>query len=941
MNMHYIMYMTKISSPEASIIAQYLPNPNIIFVFPTSVSASTWAEAALFIPCPDKPLSAIALNRFLAWDDFKSQSIKSTQKGKNSIPSVLRELFIQNFLYNNEKETENGSPLLLHLIPPNYAAEAQSFRSWLSSILPSLGHWHKKITVLQDQNDKDLDTLYRHYAAFLDAHNLFDPAWEEPPFISDGKTYVIFYPEVLSDFMEYQHLLKDSPHIKLITLSNSKDDKAPLVLQYENSRQEIRETALYIRSLIKEKKTTYDKIAISLPDSDSYGAYLQRELELYNIPFQYRLGKKLHIYGAAQVFKQIQSCITDQFSFSSLKELLLNTHLPWKEETVQNNLIRFGIQNTCICGYKENGVYKDTWKEALGKDTTAELESRFYNRLTGVLKEFTNTTSFSDIKTTWISFRDLFLDKEKFSDEDNLVLGRCITELSKLIDIENDYLQLQIEKPFDFFVTYLGTKDYLPQNTVRGVSVFPYKVVATAPFDIHIVLNASQESLTILIKQLSFLREDKRRTLELEDDNSSLAFIRLYGNQSNIETRFSCASKTFTGYTIPHNFFTVKQIPADNSQNIEDVLRYEKQWLESQQNITGPKTITSMQKKGFDTWVTRNRNKEKNSMNTILSSEISTIIDEKFRTKENKLNISQSTLKKYFTCPYMWLYERILKMEEITLDASLMEDRWLGTIYHQILSLFFQPLYNKKEKLLEVTSNKRLPEEYEKALQAATGKVIKQYQASLITKQLLETQEKAIYLTLESCLCHFLEFFHGHIILGTEKELSVEKTNYVLKGTIDLILGTGDEETDIILVDFKTGSCPSIKECIASPDDEQNLADFQFASYVTLFENNNENFCPNMEVSKAAFFSIQKREIKPIIGKIKEKQKRIIYRHGDDLVNSFDPTIQQLEKYIQQFVKDINTQQLTSLEQINYSTCRGCNYSTICRTTYKVSGESL
>ena len=99
--------------------------------------------------------------------------------------------------------------------------------------------------------------------------------------------------------------------------------------------------------------------------------------------------------------------------------------------------------------------------------------------------------------------------------------------------------------------------------------------------------------------------------------------------------------------------------------------------------------------------------------------------------------------------------------------------------------------------------------------------------------------------------------------------------------------------------------------------------------------------CPNMEVSKAAFFSIQKREIKPIIGKIKEKQKRIIYRHGDDLVNSFDPTIQQLEKYIQQFVKDINTQQLTSLEQINYSTCRGCNYSTICRTTYKVSGESL
>lgn len=941
MNMSYIIYMTKITSPEASIIAKYLQNPNIFFVFPTSVSASTWAEAALFIPCPDKPLSAIALNRFLAWDDFKSQSIKSTQKGKNSIPSVLRELFIQNFLYQNEKETEKGSPLLLHLIPPSYASEAQSFRSWLSSLLPSLGHWHKKVTTLQDQNDTDLDTLYRHYQSFLDTYNLFDPAWEEPPFISDGKTYVIFYPEVLSDFIEYQQLLKDSPHIKLITLSDAKDSEGPLVLQYENSRQEIRETALYIRSLITNKQTTYDKIAVSLPDSDSYGAYLQRELELYNIPFQYRLGKKLNVYGAAQIFKQIQRCTTDQFSFSSLKELLLNTHLPWKEENLQNNLIRFGIQNTCICGYKENGVYKDTWKEALGNDTTAELESRFYNRLSSLLKEFTNATSFSDIKTTWISFRDIFLDQDLFSEEDNLVLGRCITELSKLIDIENDYPQLQIEKPFDFFVTYLGAKDYLPQNTVRGVSIFPYKLVATAPFDVHILLNASQESLTVLFKQLSFLREDKRRTLELEDDNSSLAFIRLYANQSNIETRFSCASKTFTGYAIPHNFFAVQQIAPDNSQNPEDLLRYEKQWFESQQKIPAPQTITSMQKKGFDTWVTRNRNEEKNSISKIISSEIRNIIDEKFRTKEKKLSISQSTLKKYFTCPYMWLYERILKMEEITLDASLMEDRWLGTIYHQILSLFFQPLSNKKEKLLPLNTNKTLPEEYEKALKVATREVIAQYQASLITKQLLETQENSIYSTLESCVSHFLEIFHGHIILGTEKELSVEKPNYVLRGTIDLILVTGDEESNIVLVDFKTGTSPSLKDSIASCDDEQSLADFQFATYVTLFENNNENFCPGMEVSKAAFFSIQKREIKPIIGKIKEKQRKIIFRHGDDLGNSFDPTIQQLEKYILQFVKDIDTRQLTSMEQVSYSTCRGCNYRTICRTTYKVSGESL
>ena len=62
--------------------------------------------------------------------------------------------------------------------------------------------------------------------AFLDENNLYDSAWETPPFANEGKTYLIFFPESLSDFETYMgHEIANQ-----IKLAKEKKEKIAFIL---------------------------------------------------------------------------------------------------------------------------------------------------------------------------------------------------------------------------------------------------------------------------------------------------------------------------------------------------------------------------------------------------------------------------------------------------------------------------------------------------------------------------------------------------------------------------------------------------------------------------------------------------------------------------------------------------------------------------------------
>ena len=322
---------------------------DVFFVFPTQTAVDLWSDKIIQI----SSVTAIASERFIAWDDFKGTAVRGKEQNRRAIPSSVRKFFAQTIIRQNA-----GEPFLKNVIPVAYASSANNFSNYISSLLPSLAMWKKyfdKSSSKADEVDEDLQEIYYRYKAFLDKHSLFDPAWETPPFESNGKKYYIFFPEILSDYIEYKEILSSSKDITIVSLpEESESDRSPVSF-FSNSRQEIKNVALYLKKIHAEKNIPWNKMAVSIPDMENYRPYVERDFDLYEIPYVLRDGLALSSYGAGAFFSQLKDCLQNNFSFESLKTLLLNNRLPWLEKELNEALIDFGRENNCICSFDEKG----------------------------------------------------------------------------------------------------------------------------------------------------------------------------------------------------------------------------------------------------------------------------------------------------------------------------------------------------------------------------------------------------------------------------------------------------------------------------------------------------------------------------------------------------------------------------------------------------------
>ena len=230
------------------------------------------------------------------------------------------------------------SLLFKSLITKEFADSASAFSDWIAKILPSLKIWktyHDTFaykTIIEemkkqaekdgkdfslsanDAEDEDFETLYNEYKNFLDENDLFDPAWEQPPFKSvDEKTkYVIVYPQILEDWTQYEFLLRMAEQEKSLSFVN-----VPLASDIENSSwchfdtsvDELHNVASFLRKMHDQEKIAWTDMAVSVPNMDTYGSYLERELNLFEIPNVTRFSKMLSEHGSGKIFSQIQECV--------------------------------------------------------------------------------------------------------------------------------------------------------------------------------------------------------------------------------------------------------------------------------------------------------------------------------------------------------------------------------------------------------------------------------------------------------------------------------------------------------------------------------------------------------------------------------------------------------------------------------------------------------
>ena len=933
------------------ILLENIDKSSACFIFPTDIAASRWADHILRLKG-----GTLAMGKFIAWDIFKQNSIKSKVQNKKSVPSALRKIFVSRLIMENAENIRLGKePVFTALIREKWAERAGHFTSWITGILPQLGRWLDKMTETDDI-DKDLLALARRYAEFLDANGLFEPAWEIPPFNDEGKECFIFFPESLSDYGEYAAILASSRNVKTISASSSENLPGDTFF-YANARGEIAEAALYIRALHEKQGIKWDSIAVCSGDAEYYEPYILREFSNRNIPYVKRVSKPLADYPAGGFFRSVIECVSRNFAFQALTALTLNRNLPWKDTESINKLTEFGIKNNCVCSWTEEfdgkeqviNVWEDAFKHPYGGFDPETFA--FFSDLRRRLSSLRFAESFSLARKQYFIFRERFFDMENCPLETDLILSRCVAELTRLCEIEKDFPAETVPDPFLFFAEYLKDINYLERTKNSGVNILPYKAAAAAPFDCHITLGAAQDNLSIVHSKFDFLPKKKREKLGVFDEDASAAFINLHRFNSLKISAFFCGERAFSGFSIPH--FKIKA-PLKPKERYAPLPGFEEKFAPdyyAAEKFPEQKTdfLYANQINGFFNW--NDRQKQAAGNGTYANKVLLQLIREKFAGNpkfDGKYSVSQASLEKYFQCSLKWLFERALNLENIQIDASLMEKNMAGDLYHAALNLFFTGL--KEKPLLKPVVSDRglsLPNEYRALLERGVDAIFSGFPTlpgndgktlmSSLTSRLLRAEKKQFQFNLENCLSRFLAIFAGCHIKGCEIPYKAERNSYFLNGDVDCLL-EDKAEKKYIIVDFKLKNAPKRADCVN--DGENGLSNFQFPMYITLAEENEK-----IKISTALFYSIVKKKAEVIIGSVEDEltQTTIPKKEEDRVTRDSETCGQILMEFrdkAEQFAREIGTCGFTVFES-KYGECGKCDYHRICRAAYVINRETI
>ncbi len=943
-------------------LQENIKNQNSVFVFPTEIAATMWADRATLIT----DCSAVAMERFLAWDKFKGEAVRSENQNKNSIPSMMRFIFASNLIAENSE-----NPFFKSLISPDFAKCYGGFTNWIVLILPKLGLWKEyfdKSDGTKDDEDKDLLILYEKYSSFLNKFNFFDPAWEKPPFKNNGKHYFVFFPEINSDWEEYKKILESSKEfITLINVPSDNENIEGEVKFFKNARIEIKNIASVVRKMHEENKIEWQAMAVSVPDMDLYGPYIDREFDLLEIPHVARFSRPLSKTSVGNFFTQIQECNNSKNSFDSIKNLLLNNELPWKDGQIIQKLISFGMENHCICSFvdSEKNELKDIWIESFADSQFKDFEvENFYKKLNLHLKKFARAQNFADVRKAYFAFRNNFFEMTNCSEKSDNILSRCIATLGEMIDLEQNF-NCTVPSPFNFFVEQLGKTKYLEQAKNGGVQIYQYKNAACAPFDCHFIVDSSQSSLSVLYKDFSFLNENKRRKLLNRDEtNVSDKFVQLYQlNSLKNAAYFTCSERTLDGYSQPVSYLKVnnllketdeEKLFPDNSYNAE------RNWFYGESDVEFPAKVTETQSDSFKNWFNLQKKQDFESQNACrIVNELGLKKDENGKTEP--VFVSASLLKKFYDCPRKWLFDsKNLKLKEKDDVAVLIDQYASGNLYHKIMEIYCQTLLQNKmpiEIFIDEDDTKKLDEKYIEILKNAIDEAIVfegtgNEKNCYLKKELLKTTKKSIYDTIYQFVVYFSTIFNNCDVIKTEGKLNYtdNELNYVFTGRLDCLLQCR-KSVQYFLVDFKNSKTAipadnlyfdeenyeEQKKAVGAeiPLEEQDLMDFQIPAYVFLLEKQE-----NIRIKNAAFIPFKLdagSKIVPVFGEAiasrSAETKKEIPDYDEFMVN-----VSKMKECVKNYVQKIQTGDFSLNPGVqNFEKCISCDFNSICRKTFNVS----
>jgi ATP-dependent helicase/DNAse subunit B len=297
------------------------------------------------------------------------------------------------------------------------------------------------------------------------------------------------------------------------------------------------------------------------------------------------------------------------------------------------------------------------------------------------------------------------------------------------------------------------------------------------------------------------------------------------------------------------------------------------------------------------------------------------ILKDAIPAKDGYLTVTPTAdLNVFYDCSIKWLYQRLFKAEEFSLEASLLDDTALGILYHKILETVFARI-KEEHKVF----NSQFLDTYKCWALEITRAAIIEHPAfkgplaePLVSSQAIGMSKKiGCLLELEA------QNFDAYSIEELELPVSLNTGDLLIRGIIDRV--SISPNGDAVIIDYKTSYLPEQ----ISPDklQETPLSEFQIPLYTKLYEEKLKTGEGSAKINGAFFYSINGRRIKAVVGTQTGRNTKTLSR--EDYAPFLEATEKQIEAFGQK-VKDLN---LVPTE-IRISDCFNCAYKTACRSTY-------
>ncbi|MGP1489570.1 MAG: PD-(D/E)XK nuclease family protein [Treponema sp.] len=903
-------------------IRRYGKDARTRFVFPSRIASRLWLHRGISLT----GLAAIPAELFTAWDAFKADCCVAKTEGRNPVSQVIRLLFARHIAAENAAQ-----PFFRTIIPANYAADGAVFAQWIAGILPQLDHWEKRAAQHKapaDDEAADLFILKKAYMDFLDSHRLFEPSWAGAEFSPQALHYILLYPELMEDFEEYRELLTDRSEISVLPAPVFQPEAVPLI-RCASIREEIRTAVLAVEQLLADGAAA-DEIAFSVADIESTVPYLKREFALRSIPAEFRLGFKLSEQQAGRLFPLLERCVEEHFSFESLKRLFLNSHIPWKSPQHIQAVINFGIKNNCLVSWKDGDQYRNIWEEAFklptphhpGQCYEEELaeKEQAKNWLIPFMRDaeaLVQAKSFSEIRHRYIMLRDRYLNLNGFSPEDNAVIGRCVTLMQELIQLEPDFADCLPAQPYPFFTAQLGREIYVPQNTGRAVSIFPFRVAAATPFTHHFVLNCNQGKSRVIYTKLPFLRKDKRDALGVIEHDATQDFFAVYAQYGTVQ--FSFSEQIFSGYAVSNGIFT--EIQQGRTGICADSFLQEYAFFAQAQQL--PASIYPVQKTGLEQFVLHDALCSFSFLRTPLTNKLPELTQalHTARYEDGVFRVNASDLKLFAECPAKWFLQSVLSINEEDTDADLFNPRYVGLLSHHIL----EKLYQKIQETDTVFISAHI-DEYTKwadELFAQTIHTQTDFQGPLAAPFIQSIKKKTLQ-GVSFVLSVDAEKLDGYTPLVMEGKLRHRSEDILYHGVIDRVAYQQAEDRAVIL-DYKSGTAPA-----ASSYTPDAMRDFQIPMYLFLAEKE----LVKSQIEHAFFLGLGDEKISYIVN------DPTVIPHGSARTSktrdAFEPAIESFLRASENYAHQVGEEDFRKPETVQWDDCKKCPFHRICRTVFIV-----